>query len=58
MSTHTLRIVNQLSDRELVSQVKILATHERASTATLIAHIAVMDGVCTWRKVVLITRSG
>ena len=43
MNTNVLSLVGQLSDQQLVAQVKVLAQREREATAALIAHLAVLD---------------
>ncbi len=43
MSTTVLSLVSQLSNQEVVARVKLLAQRERDATATLIAHLAVLD---------------
>lgn len=43
MSTNVFSLVDQLSDQDLVAQVKLLAQGERDATASLIAHLAVLD---------------
>lgn len=43
MNTDAFSLVDQLSDQKLVAQVKLLARGERDATASLIAHLAVLD---------------
>jgi hypothetical protein len=43
MSAQILSTAASLSDRELLEQVSILAQRERAATAALVAHLAVLD---------------
>ena len=43
MSTDVFSHVTQLSDRELLSLVELLAKHEREATADLVAHLAVLE---------------
>ena len=43
MSTTVLSLAGQLSNEEVVARVKLLAQREREATATLIAHLAVLD---------------
>jgi hypothetical protein len=43
MKTDILSSASQLSDRELLAKVELLATEERETVATLIAHLAVLD---------------
>jgi len=43
MNTDILSRAAQLSDRELLAKVELLATQERETVATLIAHLAVLD---------------
>jgi len=43
MSANILSLVGQLSNQQLVRQVKLLAQYERDATAALIAHLAVLD---------------
>lgn len=43
MNTISFSEIAKLSDRELLARVQVLADRERETTATLIAHLAVMD---------------
>jgi hypothetical protein len=43
MNTDILSRAAQLSDRELLAKVELLAKEERETVATLIAHLAVLD---------------
>jgi len=43
MNTNVISLVGQLSDQQLIAQVKLLAQREREATAALIAHLAVLD---------------
>jgi len=43
MNTNVFTLVDQLSDHQLVAHVKLLAQGERDATASLIAHLAVLD---------------
>src|SRR3970040_1740556 len=43
MDPHMLSAVVQLSDTELIAQVRHLAEREREATASLIAHLAELD---------------
>jgi len=43
MKTKVLSLAGELSDQDLVARVKVLAEREREATATLIAHLAVLD---------------
>ncbi len=43
MNTNVLSLVGQLSDQQLVTQLKLLTQREREATAHLIAHLAVVD---------------
>jgi len=43
MNTHIFSQIKQLSDRDLISRVELLAKHEREATVTLIAHLAVLE---------------
>lgn len=43
MNTNVLSLVDRLSDDQLVAQVKVLAQDERDATASLVAHLAVLD---------------
>jgi hypothetical protein len=43
MNTDILFRAAQLSDRELLAKVELLAKEERETVATLIAHLAVLD---------------
>jgi hypothetical protein len=43
MNTNDLSLISQLSDQQLLAQVKRLAQHEREATAALITHLAVFD---------------
>lgn len=43
MNTNVLSLVGQLSDQQLIAQVKLLSQREREATAALIAHLAVLD---------------
>jgi hypothetical protein len=43
MNTNMLSLATQLSNDELLAEVKLLAHQEREATAALIAHLAVLD---------------
>jgi len=43
MNTDILSRADELSDRELVAKVQLLATRERETVAELIAHLAILD---------------
>jgi len=43
MNTNVISLIGQLSDQQLIAQVKLLAQREREATAALIAHLAVLD---------------
>jgi len=43
MNTNMLSLAGRLSNQELLAQVKLLARREREATASLIAHLAVLD---------------
>src|SRR5512140_474084 len=44
MTTHFISSPRRLSDRELIDRVRHLARHEGRATASLVAHLAEMDG--------------